>query len=102
MTRTATGVAVLVLKGLSTEVEHGTRIYEVALTIHGHGKDISIDERGHVLEVEEEVPFTTLRQVVQRGLNAAARCGTIGKVESLTKRHEIQVGPDGKTLAHPE
>ena len=49
--------------------------------------------------------------------NAAAG-GKIGKVESLTKQgklvayeavvtagtkhHEIQVGPDGKKLAHPE
>ena len=52
------------------------------------------------------------------GLTKAAGAGTISKVESLTKngklvayeaavktgtkRSEIQVGPDGKKLAHPE
>jgi hypothetical protein len=55
---------------------------------------------------------------VKDGLAKAAGTGTIGKVESLTKsgklvayeavvqkgkkRSEIQVGPDGRKLAHPE
>jgi hypothetical protein len=55
---------------------------------------------------------------VKEGLAKAAGTGTIGKVESLTKkgklvvyeavvqkgkkRTEVRVGPDGKKLAHPE
>ena len=55
---------------------------------------------------------------VKDGLTKAAGPGTLGKVESLTKngklvayeavvnagtkRSEVQVGPDGKKLAHPE
>ena len=55
---------------------------------------------------------------VKEGLKKAAGTGTIGKIESLTKngklvayeavvkrgtKHsEIQVGPEGKKLAHPE
>ena len=58
------------------------------------------------------------RPPVQQGLATAARRGTIGRVESLTKHgklvayetvvtagtkhREVQVGPDGKRLAHPE
>ena len=55
---------------------------------------------------------------VQAGLKKAAGTATLGKIEALTKagklvayecvvtsggkHHEIQVGPDGKKLAHPE
>jgi hypothetical protein len=59
-----------------------------------------------------------LPTAVKEGLTKAAGAGTISKVESLTKggklvayeavvktgtkRSEVQVGPDGKKLAHPE
>jgi uncharacterized membrane protein YkoI len=106
------------IKGFSTEVEDGKKIYEVELTVNGHGKDVSMDTQGNVIEVEEEVPIASLPQAVKEGLTKAAGKGTITKVESLTKKgklvayeavvktgtksSEIQVGPDGKKLAHPE
>lgn len=106
------------IQGFSTEVEGGKRLYEVELKIDGHSKDISMDEQGNVVEVEEEVALDSLPAAVKDGLTRAAGRGTIGKVESLTKRgklvayeavvktgakrHEIQVGPNGKRLAHPE
>ena len=106
------------VKGFSTEVEDGKKIYEVELTVNGHGKDISMDSQGHVLEIEEEVSLESLSSAVKEGLTKAAGKGTIQKVESLTKNgklvayeaqvktgtknSEIQVGPDGKRLAHPE
>ena len=43
------------ITGLSTETEDGKRIYEAALTIDGHTRDISIDEQGTLIEVEDEV-----------------------------------------------
>jgi len=104
--------------GFSTEMEKGKRLYEVALKVNGHGKDISMDADGNIIEVEEEVSMDSLPAEVKAGLMQSAGTGTIGKVESLTKkgqlvayeavvktgakRHEIQVGPDGKKLAHPE
>ena len=106
------------IKGFSTEVEDGKKIYEVQLTVNGHGKDISMDPQGHVLEIEEETPLESLSPAVRDGLTKAAGKGTIRKVESLTKNgklvayeaavktgtknSEVQVGPDGKKLAHPE
>jgi hypothetical protein len=106
------------IKGFSTEVEDGKNVYEVELTVNGHGKDVTMDPQGNVIEVEEEVPMASLPPAVQDGLTKAAGKGTIGKVESLTKKgklvayeavvktgtksSEIQVGPDGKKLAHPE
>jgi hypothetical protein len=106
------------IRGFSTEVEGGKRLYEVELEVSGHGKDISMDKLGNIVEVEEEVPMESLPGNVKDGLTKAAGSGTLGKVESLskngklvayeavvnagTKRSEIQVGPDGKKLAHPE
>jgi hypothetical protein len=106
------------IRGFSTELEKGKRIYEAKLTVNGHGKDISMDEQGNIVEVEEEVSMDSLPPGVKDGLIKAAGTGAIGKIESLTKkgklvayeavvktgtkRSEIQVGPDGRKLAHPE
>jgi hypothetical protein len=106
------------IKGFSTEVEGGKKIYEVQMTVNGHARDLSIDGQGHVLEIEDEVAFASLPAEVQEGLKKAAGTATLGKIEALTKsgklvayesvvtsggkHHEIQVGPDGKKLTHPE
>jgi len=106
------------VRGYASETEDGQLQYEVALTVNGHGKDVAIGPDGTVLEVEEEVAFDSLPAAVRAGLTQAAGAGKIGKVESLTKKgvlvayeahvltgtkkSEVQVGPDGKALAHPE
>lgn len=104
--------------GFTTEVEHGSRVYEAEMRVNGHSKDIEIAEDGRLNEVEEEVAFGALPAAVQRSLTAKASGAKITKVESLTKhdklvayeaatlkgekRGEIQVGPDGATLSHEE
>jgi uncharacterized membrane protein YkoI len=106
------------IKGFSSEVEGGETLYEVELTMNGHGKDISMDKDGKIVEVEEEVTMDSLPPQVKAGLTKAAGSGTITKVESLTKgvkliayeadvkngskRSEVQVGPNGNKLAHEE
>jgi hypothetical protein len=106
------------IKGFSTEVDKGKRLYEVELTVNGHSKDISMDKDGKIVEVEEEVVMDSLLPEVKAGLTRAAGSGTITKVESLTKggklvayeagvrngpKHsEVQVGPNGNKLAHEE
>lgn len=106
------------VRGFSTEIENGKRIYEAELTVNGHSKDISMDKDGNIVEIEEQVSLDSLPQAVRDGLTHAAGSGTITKVEALTKnnklvayeaavkngakRSEIQVGPDGKKLVHPE
>jgi len=106
------------IKSFSTEVEQGKTLYEVELTVNGHGKDISMEKDGKIVEVEEEVAMDSLPPEVKAGLAKAAGSGTISKVESLTrqgklvayeadvkngsKRSEVQVGPNGKKLAHEE
>ena len=106
------------VRGYASEVEDGKLQYEVQLTVDGHSKDVSIAPDGTVLEVEEQVDLNALPAAVREGLQKRAGAGKIAKVESLTKggklvayeaqvqngkKHsEIQVGPDGQALAHPE
>jgi uncharacterized membrane protein YkoI len=106
------------IKGFSTEVEQGKTLYEVEFTVNGHGKDISMEKDGKIVEVEEEVAMDSLPPEVKAGLTKAAGSGTISKVETLTKqgklvayeadvknglkRSEVQVGPKGNKLAHEE
>ena len=106
------------IRGYSTEVEKGKRLYEVQLTVNGHSKDISMDASGAILAIEEEVSIDSLHANVKEALIKAAGTGTITKVESITKngklvayeaaiksgskRSEIQVGPEGNKLTKPE
>ena len=106
------------VKGYSTEEDNGQVVYEVEMTMHGHARDVTIGADGTVLEVEQEVALDSLPAAVRTGLKQLAGSGTLGKIESVTKkgtlvayeahvkkgnkRSEIQVGPDGKKLAHPE
>jgi hypothetical protein len=106
------------VKGFTTEVEHGHKLYEASLTVNGHSKDILIDKDGNVVEIEEEVSLGSLPAAVQDALKSRAGSGRIQVIESLTKsgnlvayeaqvkhgkrRSEIQVGPNGEQLKHPE
>lgn len=106
------------IRGFSTEIENGKRIYEAELTVNGHGKDISMDKDGNIIEIEEVVTLESLAQTVKDALVKAAGTGTITQVEALTKNNtlvayeaavkngakhsEVQVGPDGKKLSRPQ
>jgi uncharacterized membrane protein YkoI len=106
------------IRGFSTEIEQGKTYYEAQLTVNGRGRDVSIDESGKVVEVEEELAIDTLPAAVKKGLQKAAGAGQIVKVESLTKsgklvayeaavktggkRSEVKVDPDGKPLSQKQ
>lgn len=106
------------VRGFSMEKENGKTSYEAELTVNGKTRDISMDSAGTITEVENEVDFASLPDAVKAGLTKKAGAGKILKVESLTKKdklvayeavveiagkkHEVQVGPDGKPLAHEE
>ena len=106
------------IRGFSLELENGRTFYEAEMTVDGHSKDILIDGTGDIVEVEEEVPLSSLPRNVIEGLQAKAGKGKLIKVESLKKHNklvayeakvltagkksEIQVGPDGKPLDHEE
>jgi hypothetical protein len=106
------------IRGFSLERENGQTYYEAEMMVGGHSKDVLIDAKGAVVEVEEEVAIDALPAAVKAGLLAKAGVGKILKVESLKKheklvayeaqvntngkRSEVQVGPDGKPLDHEE
>jgi len=106
------------IRGFSTEKEKGQTLFEVAMTVNGHSKDISMAADGSIVEIEEQVALDSLSPEVKAGLQAKAGKGKILKVESLTKKDklvayearvvtngkksEVQVGPDGKPLDHEE
>ena len=106
------------IKGFATEVEHGRKLYEASLVVKGHTKDILVDRNGNIVEVEEQVTLDSLPVAVQDAFKKRAGSGTLTLIESLTKngqlvayeaqvkqgkrRSEIQVGPNGEKLKHPE
>jgi len=106
------------VRSYSSEMEQGKLEYEVALTVNGRSRNVTIAPDGSLLEIEDEVALAELPAAVRTGLEAKAAPGTITKVESITKhgmlvayeaqvrtggkRSEIQVGPDGQPLAHEE
>jgi hypothetical protein len=106
------------IKGFAEEREHGKTFYEAETMVNGHSRDVLFAGDGTVAEIEEEVAFDSLSASVQAGLTGKAAGGKITKVESLTKKgklvayeaqvkkgsksSEVQVGPDGKSLAHEE
>jgi hypothetical protein len=106
------------IKGFSTEVENGKRVYEAEMVVDGHTKDVEIAADGTLNEIEEEISFDSLPANVKAGLTTKAAGAKITKVETLTKKGklvayeaatlrgtkkgEIQVGPDGQPLKHEE
>lgn len=97
---------------ISREVENGKTTYEVQMTTNGHGKDISMDQKGTVIEVEEEVRLDDTPSSAKSAIEKAAGGGKILKVESVvhgatvvayeaqvqrgSKRSEVRVSPEGK------
>ena len=106
------------VRGYASETEDGKLQYEVSLTVDGHTKDVAIAPDGTINEIEEQVFLDNLPSSVRDALQKKAAPGKIVKVESLTKhdqlvayeaqvttagkKSEIQVGPDGGVLTHPE
>jgi uncharacterized membrane protein YkoI len=100
------------IRGYAKEVENGKTTYEVEMTINGHGKDISMDQKGMVIEVEEEVPLDDIPSLAKSAIEKAPGGGKILKVESVahgasvvayeaqvqngSKRFEVRVSPAGK------
>jgi len=81
--------------------------------VNGHGKDVSMDASGTVIEVEEEVALGSIPAAARAAIEKAAAGGKIAKVEKVTgekevayeaalrkdgKRSEVRVSADGSML----
>jgi uncharacterized membrane protein YkoI len=89
------------LVGLSKETEKGKTVYEVETTNGGRTRDLTLDETGAVVEVEQEVTLDSLPAPAKAAIEKKAAGGTIKKVESLTKggtvTYEAAIVKGGKT-----
>ena len=97
------------IRGYSSETEDGQLTYEVAMTVNGHSKDVSMLPDGTVIEIEERVALRTLPNAVRDLLIRKAANGRITEGRVLTKKgalvayeaqvrtrkkhSEVQVGP---------
>lgn len=106
------------IRGFSQEKENGQTYYEAELMVNGHTKDVLVDAKGSLVEVEEQVSTESLPAAVRQGLQDKAGKGKLVKVETLTKKNklvayeakvltngktsEVQVDPEGKALDHEE
>ncbi len=71
------------VRGYSTEVEHGRRIYEVQSRDGSVGRDISYGADGSVLETETSVPVAELPAAVRSAITSRAGSARIARSERL-------------------
>src|SRR5437016_9457581 len=79
------------VRGYSTEKENGQDVYEVEMTVHGHGRDVTIGADGTVLEIEEQVALKSLPAAVQAGLRQLAGYCRITKGEAMHQEGKLAV-----------
>jgi uncharacterized membrane protein YkoI len=72
------------LVGLSKETEKGKTQYEVETTVNGKSRDVTLDNTGSVVEVEEEVDISAIPAAAKAAFEKRAAGGAITKVEKLT------------------
>lgn len=77
------------IHGCVQQREHGKLTYEVETLKNGISKDITLDASGRILEVEQQVPVSSLPAAVSDAIAQAAKGGTIGKIESVTRNGAI-------------
>ena len=106
------------VRGYIMEIASGQIFYEIQLTVNGRSKDISVDPKGNILKIKDEVTLDKLPPAIRTGLQKKAGLGAIKRTDSITKhgtivayeakvitngkKSEVQVGPEGKPLDHDE
>ena len=88
------------LRGLAKEVEKGKTLYEAELKVVGHSKDITFDEQGTIVSVEEEVALEGIPAAARTAIEKAAGTGKVSEVEKVTEGgktfYEAHVNKGGK------
>lgn len=73
------------IRGISAEKENGRMEYEVETRMDGKSRDLTFDQRGTVIEVEQEVALETLPPAARAFIEKRAAGGRIVKVETVTR-----------------
>ena len=77
------------VRGYAKEIEHGQTYYEVETKISGRNKDILLDEKGAVVEIEQEMDRKDVPEAVMTGLKKAAAGGSLQSIESVTRGQKV-------------
>jgi uncharacterized membrane protein YkoI len=77
------------LVGVASDVEDGKTEYEAETKVNGHGKDITFDESGKLLAVEEETTLDSIPAGAKAAIEKQAAGGKIKKVEKITKGENV-------------
>ncbi|MBZ5500241.1 MAG: hypothetical protein LAP85_27925 [Acidobacteriia bacterium] len=102
--------------GLSKETDAKTTVYEVETKVKGRSRDMLIDAKGVLTEVEEETALASLPAAVQAEVTksigkaklvkletvfngAKVKTGFSALVDNAGKQSEVEMGLDGKVLA---
>ena len=77
------------LVGVSKDVENGKTEYEAETKADGHTKDITFDESGKLLAVEEEVSLDSIPGAAKEAIEKQAAGGKVKKVEKVTQGSKV-------------
>jgi hypothetical protein len=87
------------LVSISSEKEHGKTEYEVEAKVNGKARTIAFDQKGTVLEVEDETDLDSIPAAVKAGLQKQAGTAAILKVERVTAGSKVSYEAAVKTKA---
>lgn len=102
--------------GISREIDNGKTLYEIETMVKGHSKDMLINDKGNLTEIEEEIALTSLPADIQTEIKKSIGKARLVKLEAVYngakvqhsyaalldkagKRSEISMGLDGRL--HP-
>ena len=77
------------IKAISKETEDGKVRFEVETVVNGKHRDIAIDTKGGVIEIEDEIAPADAPPAVRAAMSKKAVGGRIVSVEAVTVRHAI-------------
>lgn len=101
------------LKGLTKEVAAGATLYEAELEVNGRTKDVTFDETGKIVSVEEEVTLANIPAAARDAIQRFVGQGKLLLVETVAegektfyeahirkdgKETEVKVDPSGRLL----
>ncbi len=89
------------IRGLDVETENGKTVYEAELTVGKQRRDVSFDESGKIVEIEERVALESVPAAAKAAILKAAGKGKVLHVESVSDgskivAYEAKVKVDGK------
>jgi hypothetical protein len=102
--------------GMGKEIDAGKTVYEIETKLKGRTRDMLIDDKGVLTEVEEETDVKSLPAAVQAEVmksvgkakfvkletvfnGSKVKTGYVAVVETAGKQSEVEMGLDGKVLA---